>query len=50
MLSLGQVALPMCASEIVTILPSSNHSVKVANTGRVIGTITQDRLSAVSGV
>ena len=49
MLSLGAVALPMCAAEIVTILPSSMQSVKVANTGRVIGTITQDRLSAVSG-
>ena len=49
MLSLGNVALPMCAAEIVTILPSSMQSVKVANTGRVIGTITQDRLSAVSG-
>lgn len=50
MLSLGDVALPMCEAEIVTILPSSMQSVKVANTGRVIGTITQDRLSAVSGV
>ncbi len=49
MLSLGDVALPMCASEIVTILPSQMQSVKVANTGPVIGTITQDRLSAVSG-
>lgn len=49
MLSLGDVALPMCAAEIVTILPSSMQSVKVANTGRIIGTITQDRLSAVSG-
>lgn len=49
MLSLGEVALPMCASEILTILPSQMQSVKVANTGRVIGTITQDRLSAVSG-
>ena len=50
MLSLGDVALPMVAAEIVTILPSNMQSVKVANTGRVIGTITQDRLSAVSGV
>lgn len=49
MLSLGDVALPMCAAEIVTILPSNMQSVKVANTGAVIGTITQDRLSAVSG-
>jgi hypothetical protein len=49
MLSLGEVALPMCASEIVTILPSQMQSVKLANTGAIIGTITQDRLSAVSG-
>jgi SpoIVB peptidase S55 len=49
MMSLGDVALPMCAAEIVTILPSSMSSMKVANTGQIIGTITQDRLSAVSG-
>jgi hypothetical protein len=49
MMSLGEVALPMCAAEIVTILPSQMSSIKVANTGRVIGTISQDRLSAVSG-
>ncbi|HVU24716.1 MAG TPA: hypothetical protein VHE13_11385 [Opitutus sp.] len=50
MLSLGDVALPMCSAEIVTILPSNMQSVKIANTGPVIGTITQDRLSAVSGM
>ncbi len=50
MLSLGEVALPLCAAEIVTILPSQMQSMKIANTGSVIGTITQDRLSAVSGV
>lgn len=49
MLSLGDVALPMCATEILTILPSQMQSVKIANTGEVIGTIHQDRLSAVSG-
>ncbi len=49
MLSLGEVALPMCATEILTILPSQMQSVKIANTGAVIGTIHQDRLSAVSG-
>ena len=49
MLSLGDVALPMCSADIVTILPSSMSSMKVANTGGVIGTITQDRLSAISG-
>lgn len=50
MLSLGDVALPMCAAEIVTILPSQMQSVKIANTGRVIGTVNQDRLSAVAGI
>lgn len=50
MLSLGDVDLPMCAADIVTILPSSQSSTKVANTGEIIGTITQDRLSAISGV
>jgi hypothetical protein len=50
MLSLGNVELPMCAADIVTVLPSQLSSVKIANTGSVIGTITQDRLSAVSGL
>ena len=49
LMTLGDVALPMCAAEIVTILPSQMSSVKVANTGAIIGTINQDRLSAVSG-
>lgn len=49
LLGLGEVALPMCATEILTILPSQMQSIKIANTGRVIGTISQDRLSAVSG-
>jgi hypothetical protein len=49
MLSLGNVDLPMCAAEVVAILPSTMQSMKVANTGAVIGTITQDRLSAISG-
>ena len=49
LLALGDVDLPMCAAEIVTILPSNLQSIKVANTGAVIGTIAQDRLSAVAG-
>ena len=49
MLSLGDVELPMCSAEIVTIIPSALESIKIANTGAIIGTITQDRLSAVSG-
>jgi hypothetical protein len=50
MMSLGDIELPMCSAEIVTIIPSALESIKIANTGPVIGTITQDRLSAVSGL
>ena len=49
MMSLGETELPMCSAEIVTIIPSLLESIKVANTGPIIGTISQDRLSAVSG-
>ena len=50
MLGLGDVQMPMCAADVVTILPSSLESFKVANIGPVIGCISQDRLSAVSGL
>jgi hypothetical protein len=50
MLGLGDVQLPMCSAEVVAILPSTNESYKIANIGPVIGSITQDRLSAVSGL
>jgi hypothetical protein len=50
MLSLGDVQLPMCSADVVAILPSTMESYKVANVGPVIGCITQDRLSAVSGL
>lgn len=49
MLGLGEVALPLCSAEIVAILPSNLSSFKVSNTGPVIGTLLQDRLSAVAG-
>ena len=49
MMGLGEVAMPMCSASIVTILPSTYESMKVANVGAVIGTIQEDRLSAVSG-
>jgi hypothetical protein len=50
MLGLGDVQFPMCSAEVVAILPSTLESMKVANIGPVIGCISQDRLSAVSGV
>jgi len=49
LMRLGAVDLPMADSEVVAILPSQMSSYKVANIGRVIGTISQDRLSAVYG-
>jgi hypothetical protein len=50
MLGLGNVQLAMCSADIVAILPSTQESTKIANIGSVIGCISQDRLSAVSGV
>jgi len=50
MLGLGDVQLPMCSAEVVAILPSNLESVKVSNVGPVIGCISEDRLSAVSGL
>jgi SpoIVB peptidase S55 len=49
MLSMGDVQFPMCSAEVVAILPSNLESTKIANIGPVIGSITEDRLSAVSG-
>jgi hypothetical protein len=49
LMRLGAVDLPMAASEVITILPSLMNSFKVANVGPIIGTISQDRLSAVYG-
>jgi hypothetical protein len=39
----------MALAEIVAILPSSLNSFKISNTGAVVGTISQDRLSAIYG-
>jgi hypothetical protein len=50
MLGLGNVRYPMCVADVVAILPSNLKSFKVANVGPVIGCISQDRLSAVSGL
>ncbi|MDR2676396.1 MAG: hypothetical protein LBC18_16425 [Opitutaceae bacterium] len=49
LLTLGAVELPMALADIITILPSNLSSVKISNTGPVIGTIRQDRLSAIYG-
>ena len=49
MLSLGATELPMVAAEVVTILPSQLNSVKICNTGEIIGSFSQDRLSGIYG-
>jgi hypothetical protein len=48
-LSLGNVALPMARTRVVTTLSSDLASTKIINVGAPIGTITDDRLTAVSG-
>jgi hypothetical protein len=49
MMSLGATELPMASAEIVTILPSQYNSIKVSNTGGIIGSFSQDRLSGIYG-
>jgi hypothetical protein len=49
MMSLGATELPMASAEVVTILPSQLNSIKVSNTGNIIGAFSQDRLSGIYG-
>ncbi|MEM9445093.1 MAG: hypothetical protein AAGA18_07045 [Verrucomicrobiota bacterium] len=49
MLGLGEVQLPMASAEILSILPSYFRPFKIANTGKMSGTITQDRTAAIAG-
>ena len=48
-LGAGAIALPMGKAEIIGIVSSYMRSFKMANKGPVIGTLTQDRMSAVAG-
>jgi hypothetical protein len=47
--SLGSVEMPMTRAYVVTTLASSLESTKIMNTGGVIGTFLQDRLTGVVG-
>jgi hypothetical protein len=49
MMSLGATELPMASAEVVSILPSQYNSIKVSNTGGIIGVFSQDRLSGIYG-
>ncbi|MDX6765536.1 MAG: SpoIVB peptidase S55 domain-containing protein [Candidatus Methylacidiphilales bacterium] len=49
MMGLGSAALPVAPAEIITTIPSYFMPHKLSNAGSVSGTLTQDRLSAISG-
>ena len=49
MLGFGSVKVPMARAEIIATIPSYMYPYKISNIGQVIGTITQDRLTAISG-
>ena len=46
---LGAVALPLTRGHVILTLASSMASTKIMSTGGLIGTLTQDRLTAVMG-
>jgi len=49
MFNLGPTEFPMTRSYVYTILPSLFSSMKLSSTGEVIGTVLQDRATAIAG-
>jgi hypothetical protein len=49
-LNVGTTAFAMTRARVYTVLPSLDSSMKIATLGPVIGTMTQDRASAVGGL
>lgn len=47
--SFGQAEIPMATAEILTVIQSVPRSFKLSRHGPIVGTITQDRLSAIAG-
>src|SRR5690606_30888977 len=47
--SLGPTRLPMTHASVVTVVPSLLNSIKLAAMGPVIGTVEQDRATAIGG-
>ena len=45
----GPSGMPMAGAEILTVVQSVQRSFKLSNTGPIIGTIYQDRLTAIAG-
>jgi hypothetical protein len=48
-LNLGSTTFPMTRASVFTVLPSLETSMKIASLGPVIGTMSQDRATAVGG-
>jgi hypothetical protein len=49
MYNLGPIEFPMTRAYVYTVLPSLMSSVKLSSTGDVIGTVQQDRATAIAG-
>jgi hypothetical protein len=49
-LQAGPVSMPMTATDVVATLASPLNAFKIVNTGQTIGSFTQDRDAAISGV
>ncbi len=47
--NLGPTAFPMTRAEVIAVLPSLATSSKLASLGAVVGTISQDRATAIAG-
>jgi hypothetical protein len=45
----GPIEMPMAAAEILTVVQSSQRSFKLPNIGPIVGSIYQDRLTAIAG-
>lgn len=48
-LDMGEVSYPMATADIVTVLPNLANSTKVANSGEIVGALTQDRAVGIFG-
>ena len=46
---MGQSEIPMAGAEVITVVRSLNQSFKLFNSGPVIGSIYQDRLTGIAG-
>ncbi|MGA2052341.1 MAG: SpoIVB peptidase S55 domain-containing protein [Opitutales bacterium] len=49
MFGFGPVDMPLATASVVTVVRALDQSFKLANTGPVVGTISQDRLTGIGG-